>query len=287
MKILFRHKKLLLVIAVILSFSALLNCKEANTGSEENSVTSSAEPTFENNEKSNFDTLRSIEESEDSMTQVYDSMIHIPSTNLSKTKGTRNTTGQKVDKTAKGVAMIYCPAKMIEGLPSIVNATITKEEITAALKEFKKKIGEQNPDINKKEIENDTKSETINLFEKMGVKLEFDPEVFKVSPKETVITKTFGDKKQLDWEWEIIPLHTTERSYIHFTFYYADTANNTIEEILNKRISVDVKVDNRKYLDKWRDFIIGDPKNTTTVIIIPFASFLVGFFSRKKNKKDP
>lgn len=35
-----------------------------------------------------------------------------------------------------------------------------------------------------------------------------------------------------------------------------------MQEILDKRISVDVKVDNRALVDKWKTFILGDPKTS-------------------------
>jgi hypothetical protein len=189
-------------------------------------------------------------------------------------------------KPATGTAMVYCSPKMIDGIPSIVNATITKDELAAALKEYRKKIEEENPDLPLKEIDNDIKSETIDLYERMGVKVEFDSEVFKMSPKEANITKSFGEHHQLEWEWEMTPLKNTEKSYIHFTFYYEDPADNSIKEIFQKRISVQVKVDNRVYVDKWKQFILGDPKNTTTAIVIPLVTFLGGFLTAKRNKKN-
>lgn len=186
----------------------------------------------------------------------------------------------------KGTAMVYCPAKMIEDIPSIVNATITKVEIDKALKEFVKEMEKANPENTPEEIESDIKSETIDLYEKMAVKIEFDQDVFKLYPKETSSTKSFGDKSKLEWEWEITPLRTTDKSFIHFRFYWADVANNTLKEILDKRISVDVRVNNRAFLDKWKTFILGDPKTTTTAILIPLATFLGGFLTGKKNKKE-
>lgn len=279
------RSKLFLTITVIL-LCGILSCNSAGTESSTVSETTGETSTGDNLEVSP-ETVPAPGISQDTAGVIFgdDSMVDIPSINYNKYNPREKPTVLPEMKVAKGIAMVYCPAKMIEGLPSIVSATLTKEEISSALKEFRKRMGEENPEATMKEIENDIKSETIDLYKNMAVKLEFDPDVFKISPKEAIITKSFGDKKQLNWEWDITPLRTTERSFIHFKFYYTDAANNTMEEILDKRISVDVKVDNRAFLDKWKTFLLGDPKTTTTAILIPLATFLGGFLTGKKNKK--
>ena len=121
----------------------------------------------------------------------------------------------------------------------------------------------------------------------MGIMLVFDADDFKemATPEDSV--KSFKNTNILEWEWQLKPLHSTRKSIISFRFYYIDPVNNKREFILEKTINIVVRVDPRDYVDKWEDFILDDPKNTTTAILIPIISFFGGFFSRKKNKKDP
>jgi hypothetical protein len=190
-------------------------------------------------------------------------------------------------KPATGTAIVYCPAKMIKGVPSIVNATISKDELSEAFTKFNKKIQELNPDKKKASISNDIKGDTIDLYETMGVILEFDPEDFKQISANDNPTKSFKNKNALEWEWVIKPLHSTRKSIINFKFYYIDPNDSSTNYILQKTISIDVSVDARSYVDKWKDFLLDDPKTTTTAIVIPLVTFLGGFLTGKKKKKDP
>ena len=190
-------------------------------------------------------------------------------------------------KPATGTAMVYCPAKMIKGVPSIVNATISKDELSEAFTKFNKKIQQLNPYKKKENISRDIKGDTIDIYERMGVMLEFDPEDFKQISANDNPTKSFKNKKALEWEWVIKPLHSTRKSIINFKFYYIDPNDSSTNYILQKTISIDVSVDARSYVDKWEDFLLDDPKTTTTAIVIPLVTFLGGFLTGKKRKKDP
>ncbi len=182
----------------------------------------------------------------------------------------------------KGLAMVYCPTKMIRNVPSIVNATISKEEFANANQKFADKIlKEQGKDIKKENILNDIKGDSIDLYEKMGVEIEFDSDDFKLISKNDSQAKEFNNNKTLDWEWTIKPLHSTQKSIINFKFYYLDPDNKE-NYILEKTISVVATVDARSYIDKWKDFLLDDAKTTITVILIPLITFLGGFFTGKK-----
>ena len=284
--IFFFQKKFLLAFTILIFLSGLISCNNAEIRRED-STGSAIEPEYTDTEAVSLDTMMAHAPTEDSVINGNDTAMNNPSFDANKENEIKNPGEVSAIKIAKGNALVYCPAKMIDGIPSIANATITKVDISAALNAYREKMGRENPELSGKEINDNIQNETIDLYEQMGVKLEFDPEVFKISPKEASVTKSFGGKEQLDWEWEITPLHTTEKSYVHFKFYYEDPATHSIQEILDKRISVDVKVDSREYVDKWKEFIFGDPKNTTTAILIPLATFLGGFLTGKKNKKTP
>ncbi len=280
----FIQKKFRLTFLTMILLSGILSCNSGKT-SQEDSTDSVSEPGYADTSPVTVDTMMAPAPTEDSIVNSSDSELNKPREEIIKENPIKNPAEVSGIKIAKGNAMVYCPAKMIEGIPSIANATITKEEISAALIDFREKMRQENPELSVKEINTNIKNESIDLYERMGVKLEFDPDVFKISPKEASVTKSFGNKQQLEWDWEITPLHTTEKSFVHFKFYYEDPTNNSIQEILDKRISVDVKVDSREYVDKWKEFILGDPKNTTTAILIPLVTFLGGFLTGKKNKK--
>ncbi len=188
------------------------------------------------------------------------------------------------EKSARGYAIVYCPTRMISNVPSIVNATISKEEFATAYAKFSEKIQGQNPDVAPATISRDIKGDSINIFERMGVKLEFDPDDFKQVSGSEDATKEFADKNSLEWEWIIKPLHSTPRSIINFKFYYLDPTNKE-NFILEKTISISASVDTRSFTDKWADFLAEDPKTTITVILVPFLTFLGGFFSGRKKKE--
>lgn len=192
----------------------------------------------------------------------------------------------KKPKQATGTALVYCPSTMLRGIPAIINATISKDELQKALDSFRDKIGEENPQVRKEEIARNIKTNQINIYETMGVTLEFDPEDFKEVSKDEIEAKSFGDRNSLEWEWYLKPLHTTRRSIINFKFYYVDPASGNRNYLLEKTISVAVRVDPRTYVDQWKDFLLGDPKNTTTAIIIPLVTFLGGFLTGRKKKKE-
>jgi hypothetical protein len=184
---------------------------------------------------------------------------------------------------SRGFAIVYCPTKMISNVPSIVNATISKEEFATAYAKFAQKIQGENPDVQKEKINRDIKGDSIDIFEKMSVTLEFDPDDFKQISKNDNQTKDFTNKTSLEWDWIIKPLHSTPKSIINFKFYYLDPDNKQ-NFILEKTISVSSSVDARSFTDKWADFLAEDPKTTITVILVPFLTFLGGFFSGRRKK---
>lgn len=190
-------------------------------------------------------------------------------------------------KIAKGIVMVYCPPTMLKGIPSIVNATISKEEVSTALANFTKKMQVENPEQSRRKISSNIKSDSIDLYERMEVIIEFDSDDFKQIAEDENLAKSFGNKNILEWEWEIKPLHTTSKSIINFKFYYLNPNENTPNYIFEKTFSIVVKVDPRSYVDKWKDFLFGDAQNTTTAILIPLCTFLGGFISGKKKKKVP
>jgi hypothetical protein len=184
----------------------------------------------------------------------------------------------------KGIAMVYCPAKMIRNIPSIISATISRDELSKAVENFKQKVQDQNKDVKKEIISRDIKADSIDIYDKMGVDIEFDSDDFvEILKSKHNAVKEFGDKQTLDWEWTIKPLHSTEKSIIKFEFYYVDP-DNKANYVLEKTISVVATVDARSYLDKWKDFLFEDSKTTVTAILIPFITFIGGFFSGKKKK---
>jgi hypothetical protein len=188
--------------------------------------------------------------------------------------------------TAKGYAMVYCPTRMIRNVPSIVNAVISKEEMAAAYAKFSEKIQKENPDRSKQKISLDIKGDSIDIYEKMGVTIEFDPEDFKEISKNNGEIKEFKNKNELEWEWILKPLHSTEKSILNFKFFYIDPDNKE-NYILEKTISISATVDARSYFDRLKDFLSDDPKTLLTVIIIPLVTFLGGFlFGKKKSTKS-
>ncbi|MEO8961998.1 MAG: hypothetical protein ABI325_08960 [Ginsengibacter sp.] len=239
----------------------------------------------------------------DSLQMQVDSTVTIPADSMLLGKDTSSTSpidsskNHHIDrnpasvpqeqKAATGTAMVYCPATMLRGIPSIINATISKDELSKAIVQFKQKIQEQNSDLKEQEISSDIKSNQIDLYERMGVTIEFDSTDFIQISKDKDVAKAFGEKNTLEWEWYIKPLHSTRRSIINFKFYYLDLNDNTPNYIFEKTISVAVRVDPRTYVDQWKDFLLGDPKNTTTAILIPLCTFLGGFITGKKKKKGP
>ena len=134
-----------------------------------------------------------------------------------------------------------------------------KEEFATAYAKFAQKIQGQNPDVQKEKINRDIKGDSIDIFEKMGVTLEFDPDDFKQISKDENQTKDFTNKTSLEWDWIIKPLHSTPKSIINFKFYYLDPDNKQ-NFILEKTISVSSSVDARSFTDKWADFLAEDPR---------------------------
>jgi len=190
-----------------------------------------------------------------------------------------------VKTNTKGYAIVYCPSKMITHVPSIINAQISKDQLSAAYLTFIKKIQDQNPNKKITAIEKDIKGDSIDIYENMSVAIEFDADDFKEVSKDNDVTQSFNGKNELEWDWIIKPLHSTEKSIIIFKFYYRDPATNQEMSILEKTISISVQVDTRSYFEKWGDFLLDDPKITLTVIVIPLITFLGGFFTGKRKKK--
>lgn len=182
----------------------------------------------------------------------------------------------------KGYAMVYCPAKMIKGVPSIVNATITKEELSKAYNKFITKITEQDNRLSKETIARDIKGDSIDLYQEMKVVLEYDTDDFKQISKDENLVQSFAGKLTLDWEWTIKPLKSTRKSILKFKFYGIGPSKNAETYILQKTINISAEVDARSFLTKWTDFLLDDPKTTLTAILIPVITFFGGFISGKK-----
>ena len=279
MKSIFSIKRLRFLIMIVVTLSLLiLSCNnESSMKKNESAINAPILPTPDRDGDGVVDTTAMPKDSLTTGLQI-DSIIHH---HLDRPERPQE------PKPATGTAIVYCPAKMIKGVPSIVNATISKDELSEAFTKFNKKIQELNPDKKKASISNDIKGDTIDLYETMGVILEFDPEDFKQISANDNPTKSFKNKNALEWEWVIKPLHSTRKSIINFKFYYIDPNDSSTNYILQKTISIDVSVDARSYVDKWKDFLLDDPKTTTTAIVIPLVTFLGGFLTGKKKKKDP
>jgi hypothetical protein len=101
----------------------------------------------------------------------------------------------------KGIAMVYCPAKMIRNIPSIISATISRDEISKALEDFRQKVQDQNQGVKKEIISRDIKQDSIDIYDKMGVEIEFDPDDFEeILKSKHDPVKQFGNQQTLDWE---------------------------------------------------------------------------------------
>jgi hypothetical protein len=184
----------------------------------------------------------------------------------------------------KGTAMVYAPANMIKDVPSIVNAVISKEELSTAVAQFADAVQAQNPGTKKVDIVKDIKGDTVNIYQHMGVKLKFDSSDFREISGDEDATKDFTGKTSLEWEWVLKPRNSTRKSILSFIFYYLDPDNNQQHYIMEKTISVVVRVDARSFVDKWEDFLLDDPKTTITAILIPFITFIGGLFFGKRKK---
>ena len=188
------------------------------------------------------------------------------------------------NEVAKGYAIVYCPTKLIIHVPAILNAEITKEELEAAYATFATRLQQQNPDKNAQAIAKDIRGDSIDVYEKMRVAIEFDSSEFKQISGNDNALQAFANRKTLDWQWVIKPLESTRKSIIIFRFYGTDAASGEETIILEKTIDISVQVDARSFVEKWSDFLLDDPKTTITAILIPLISFLGGFISGKKKK---
>ena len=173
------------------------------------------------------------------------------------------------EKRVKGYAMVYCPPKMITHVPSIIDAQISKSDLSAAYSKFIQKVQSQNPNKKIAGIEKDIKGDSIDIYENVSVAIEFDGDDFKQVSRDNDVKQSFNGRNELEWDWVIKPLHSAEKSIIIFKFYYRDPTTNQEMSILEKTISISVQVDARGYLEKWGDFLLDDPKTTLTVIVIP------------------
>lgn len=185
---------------------------------------------------------------------------------------------------AKGYAMVYCPHKMITHVPSIINAEITKNDYETAYANFVHKLHSQDPEKSIEAVKGDIKGDSLMLCRRMRVAIEFDSEDFHQVSKNDNGIKSFEGTNTLDWDWIIKPLRSTEKSIVTFKFYCIDSTTNEEAEVLKKTINVAVQVDARSYVSKIGDFLLDDPKTTVTAILIPFISFLGGFFTGRKKK---
>jgi hypothetical protein len=189
------------------------------------------------------------------------------------------------EEVSTGYAMVYCPAKMIRNIPSILYATVSKDEMDSAITKFTDKIKSENPEKKKEKISKDIKGDHIAIYERMGVTIEFDEDDFKkVSGKDNLV-KEFGSKKELEWEWILKPIRSTQKSIITFKFFYVDPGDQK-NYILEKTISISATVDARSFVNKWTDFLFDDPKTTLTAIIIPLVTFFGGFLTGKRKPKN-
>jgi hypothetical protein len=231
----------------------------------------------------NSETESASASSDSSSAQIDTASAAIPSTDKA-TAGRNPASVPEELPVMKGTAMVYSPAKMIKDVPSIVNAVISKEELSRAMAHFADAVQKQNPDIKKEDIAAGITGDTIDLYEHMGVKLEFDPSDFKQVTDNGNTIQEFANKTSLEWEWVLKPLRSTRKSILNFKFYYVNPDNGEQNYILEKTISVVVRVDARNFMNKWGDFLLDDPKTTITAILIPLITFIGGFLSGKRKK---
>ncbi len=270
----FKIKTIFYCCSYVLITTVFIAC---NSGAPGNAETNSAAKDSAEENPPNMDSNGSFM-SDSSMKMKNPYITHADSTEGNPPK-------QQKWQNAKGYAIVYCPTKMIIHVPSIIDAEITKTELKTAYSNFLKKIQKQNTNENADQLTKDIIGDSVNLFQKMRIDIQFDSDDFKEVSKDETPVKSFSDQNTLDWEWIVKPLQSTRKSIMKFDFYGIDPTNNEETNILEKTISVAVQVDARSFLEKWSDFLLDDPKTTITAIIIPVITFFGGFFSGKRNKK--
>jgi len=137
-----------------------------------------------------------------------------------------------ISSSTKGKALVYCPVTMLRNVPSVINAVITKGEISSVMEKLVQKVMEQNIGASEQQIRSHIRNNDIDIHERMKVAIEYDLSDFKEISSDETPVKVFGQNNSLEWEWTIKPLRTTSKSIVSFLFYYQDIKGNATHLIL-------------------------------------------------------
>lgn len=187
----------------------------------------------------------------------------------------------EIDTPQMGLALVYCPNKMIKNSQNIITARITKNELEKAVTDLVAAISKQE---NKKAdyVKNNLYQKQLQVYNKMEVQLQCDEEIFKVTAAGNDSIQSFapGDT-ELEWNWELKPTAVTSQTVLSFIFKGIDQNNRPIK-LGERMLYVTVQVDVRSFWSKWMEFLSDDPKYTITAIIVPLITFLGGYFLKRK-----
>jgi hypothetical protein len=184
-----------------------------------------------------------------------------------------------------GSVAYYCPAKMIIYQPSFITVTIAKEDLKALINSVDSISKQIAPGAKAQDV----KGDTIEVTKKMKVALVFSSDNFKFIDTPSMPIQSFGNNKELTWEWSVQPLKIDDHVLVGIhVFGYDNTGDAQWVEVVHpvKTFYVKVTVDGRTFWDKTLTFFEQNPKFIWASIIIPIVTFFGGILFGKRRKKE-
>ncbi|MDG2449505.1 MAG: hypothetical protein P8M34_07695, partial [Saprospiraceae bacterium] len=185
----------------------------------------------------------------------------------------------------EGNIAIYCPNKMTfqksYDVMSIIADLISDEEIKNTLLT---QLSRHEPNVSETDLDQSTLIQKIQYYDLIKLELESAvKDAFEIKPIHDFLEQRIQSGME-GWHWKVTPIseEPNQTLVVKATFI---TPNGTKKQPFTKSYPVNVDVQPSRFFHTAKMLIINDPGWAIATLIIPFLTFLWGYFIKNKKVK--
>ena len=237
---------------------------------------------------SSYQELRAELESGD---LTYSNMMSIARENINGSRATMNSLRNQPSDTVDmlsiftGNVAIYCPEEMTYketyDVKSIIPDLLSDE---AVRKSLVSSVMDHNPELDEEEIDDQIIMEEIQYHNLVELELrEVKENSFTINPMHTD-NRQKVDANMRGWHWKVTPISEEPNQQLYLDAHIFDSQGKRLYRF-DKTFKIEVTVDLSGFWNKASKLILEDPKWAIVTLIIPFLTYIAGFFTPRKNER--
>lgn len=203
---------------------------------------------------------------------------HVPHTDTSHSAVTPGTTDTTSKKSATLGISFYDKMRLHEIKPLSVYVSIVNGQAV-----LKRVIRSKEEQLNLTQEKNDTSiiwTSTINIYERLTVKLNYDSTDFEIKPLNTE-TQNINATGITRWTWNVEAISTNQRSSTITVVLDPEPRYGTEDDLGPVIFKVKIRFSFWDMVRSWIVWLADNPKVTITTILVPAIAWL---FARRRRK---